>query len=95
MAKTTRLYASLSEPRPVLGMDGRIFFACGLLFVAAILAIPFGGAVHYAPSAALGLACFGLSRFGVSLWNHSPYFVDEWLAHLRTPVVMGADEWDS
>jgi type IV secretory pathway TrbD component len=89
---TTRLYSSLSEPRSVLGMDHRMVWATGVVCVAGIVLIPFGGWLCYAPSVACWLLGFGLARLGRSLWDRSPYFVDEYLAHVRCPLVGGADE---
>ncbi len=89
---TTRLYASLSEPRPIMEMDWRLCCASGLFLVLGVCLIPFSGALCYAPSLACFLLCVGIARFGKRLWSHNPYFIDEYLSHLATPLVMGADE---
>jgi hypothetical protein len=89
---TARLYASLSEPRPILGMDWRFCVVSGVCMVATVVAIPFGGAICYAPSLAFALACVGVARLGKNLWAQSPYFVDEYGAHVSKPSAGGADE---
>lgn len=89
---TTRLYSSLSEPRSVLGMDPRMVWATGVVCVAGIVLIPFGGGLCYAPTVACFLMAFGLARLGKRLWDRSPYYIDELLVHVRTPFVGGADE---
>jgi hypothetical protein len=73
-------------------MDYRLCIASGVFMVATVVAIPFGSAICYAPSLAFALACVGVARFGRKLWNQNPYFCDEYWAHIRTPLVGGADE---
>ncbi|MGB8267566.1 MAG: hypothetical protein WCE44_14665 [Candidatus Velthaea sp.] len=87
-----RLYASLSEPQPVLWMDRRIVVLVAGLIVCGVVLICFQGRVGFAPSAACFLGAFGLGRFGKRLWAHNPYFLDEFAQHVVTPIVGGADE---
>jgi hypothetical protein len=89
---TTRLYSSLSEPRPILGRDGRIVWASAILLVAGIGLVPFDGWLCYAPSVAMWLASVRLWQIGGNLWSHNPYALDEYWAHIRTPLRGGAHQ---
>jgi hypothetical protein len=91
-APTTRLYSSLSEPRPIMGMDWRLCWTAGLMLVAAVVFLPFGSGFAYAPTLACGLTSYWITRFGKRLWSYNPYFIDEYWIHVRTPLSSGADE---
>jgi hypothetical protein len=89
-----RLYASLSEPQPVLWMDRRIVVLVAGLIVCGVVLICFQGRIGFAPPAACFLAAYGLGHFGKQLWAHNPYFLDEYAQHVVTPLAGGADERD-
>jgi hypothetical protein len=88
---STRLYSSLSEPRPIMGMDWRLCWAAGLAIVTGVVLIPFSAGICYTPSLACLLIAIWLSRFGKRLWSYNPYFIDEYWKHLRTPTIASAD----
>jgi type IV secretory pathway TrbD component len=83
---TTRLHSALSEARPIMGRDGRIVWTSAILLVSGICIIPFDGWLFYAPSVALWLLSVRLWQIGGNLWNRNPFALDEYWAHLRTPL---------
>lgn len=96
MLDKIRLYASLSEPRPVWNMDFRIVRACAALaMIALILLVVSVLFVHSligcVIALALGFGAWELARIGRSVWRTNPWAIDEGWAHFNTPVRGEAD----